>query len=108
MIRHLEGSQALQAFRSTAWGEQVIIYAPPPTPANPHHTPGVSHPTTPAWGAALSRDRPGLQVSCSVVMQVGSSPFTVEMVAVPVCPSCAIVSVASMPRGTQMPMNPLS
>ena len=42
VVRYLEGSQALQAFRSTAWDEQVITYAPPTHPANPHHTPGVS------------------------------------------------------------------
>lgn len=34
------------------------------------------------------------QVSCSVVMHVGSSAFTVEIVAVPVCESCPMVSAA--------------
>jgi hypothetical protein len=42
LVRLLEGSQALQAFRSTAWGEQVIIYVDPRHPANPGPIPGVS------------------------------------------------------------------
>src|SRR5690606_2442193 len=39
----LGGEPGPQAFRSTAWGEQVIIYVDPHAPANRLRIPGVSH-----------------------------------------------------------------
>lgn len=48
------------------------------------------------------------QLSWRVVMQVGSSSLIVEMVAAPVRPSDSIVRVDVVPRGTQIPIKPLS